>query len=374
MKNGGVDAVVAQALVRGEVGLQVSAHRNGAAVAEVCAGVTRRGGDVPVDASTLFPIFSVSKAVLAVALQLQAERGLVDVDAPVVELWPEYGANGKAATTVVDVLTHRAGLPQVPEGATMALMARWDWMVDRLAQAAPRFPPGTTSAYHSLTWGWLVGEIVRRSDGRRRTLGRFLAEDICAPLGVTDLHLGVPAEALPRVAELCSDETRGVETDPLRLAVKPPRVALTPEIYNRASTLTGEHPGTGMVACAAAVARVFAMLAAGGTLDGVRLLSTERVRAMLTPRRDGDEVDRVQGRAARISTAGLWLSGGSASDDAVTGGGAAVLYHPGQGGSLAWADLDTGVAVAICHNRMFDLRIDPARHPYAGLGAAVAAA
>lgn len=365
--------IVSQALARGGVGLQVAAHRRGALVADICAGVTRRGGDTPVDPRTLFPIFSVSKAVVATALHLQAERGLIDDCDRVARHWPEYARSGKGDTTVADVLTHRAGLPQVPDGATMERMGDWEWMVDHLAAATPLFPPGTVSAYHSLTWGWLVGELVRRTDGCRRSLGRFIAEEICAPLGIDDLHLGLPPSMHARVAHLGSDETAAPETDPLRLAVKPPQVALTPAIYNRPSVLAAEHPGTGMVATARSVARLFAMLAGGGELDGVRLLSESRVRGLLRPRRNSGEVDRVQGRAARIGAGGLWLSGGSASDDAVTGGGAAVLYHPGQGGSIAWADLDTGVAVAVCHNRMFDLRIDPARHPYAGLGDEVAA-
>jgi CubicO group peptidase (beta-lactamase class C family) len=362
-----------QALGRGEAGLQVAAYRDGELVADVCAGVTRRRGDTAVEATTLFPIFSVSKAVVATALHLQAERGLIAYSDRVAQHWPEYAQNGKRDTTVADVLTHRAGVPQVPDGATMERMGDWEWMVDRLAAATPLFPPGTVSAYHSLTWGWLVGELVRRSDGCRRSLGRFVAEDICAPLGITDLHLGVPESEHARVAHLDSDETAAAETDALRLAVKPPQVALTPAIYNRASVLAAEHPGTGMVANARSVARLFAMLANGGELDGVRLLSESRVRALLQPRPNSGEVDRVQGRPARIGIGGYWLSGGSASDDAVTGGGDAVLYHPGQGGSIAWADLDSRVAVAVCHNRMFDLRIDPALHPYAGLGAEVAA-
>jgi CubicO group peptidase (beta-lactamase class C family) len=253
----------------------------------------------------------------------------------------------------------------------MELMGDWDWMVEQLARATPLFPPGTTSSYHSLTWGWLVGEIVRRCDGRRRSLGRFVAEEICAPLGIEDLHLGLPAAAASRVAPLLSEETEVAETDELRLAVKPPPVALTPEIYNDARVLAAEHPGTGMVANARSVARLFAMLAGGGSLDGVRLLSEDRVRWLLRSRANPEEIDRVTGRVARIGVGGYWLSGGSASDDAVTGGGSRVLYHPGQGGSIAWADLSTGVAVAFCHNRMFDLRIEPSRHPIAGLGRAV---
>jgi CubicO group peptidase (beta-lactamase class C family) len=142
-------------------------------------------------------------------------------------------------------------------------------------------------------------------------------------------------------------------------------VALGPEVFNRRDVQRGVVPAVGAVANARSVARFFALLAGGGELDGVRLLSEERVRSFLEPRPDFDSDDLMYGRRLPVGAGGLWLEAPGVTPD---GGLGHVLCHPGVGGVIGWADLDTGLAVAICHDRMFGA---VGEHPFAAIGDAV---
>src|SRR5262245_63540829 len=144
----------------GEIGLQVAAYVNGELVVDAWAGLADETTGRRVDGDTLFPVFSVTKAVTAVALHLQAERDLVDYAMPIAYYWPEFGAHGKDKATVYDALTHQLSVPIMPLGVTPELMCDWNWMVQRIADMRPLFEPGTKSAYMSYTWGW-------RSEERR---------------------------------------------------------------------------------------------------------------------------------------------------------------------------------------------------------------
>ena len=139
-------AAVARALALDECGIQISAMLGRTPILDGWGGALGDGARTPVDAETLFPIFSVSKAVTAVAVHIQAERGLIEYDAPLAAYWPEYGARGKESVTVGHVLSHRAGVPQMPDDVTPERMCDWNWMVERLADAEPLFPAGTRNA------------------------------------------------------------------------------------------------------------------------------------------------------------------------------------------------------------------------------------
>ena len=162
------EAVNAAIREGGEIGLQVAAYVDGERVVDVWGGLADETTGRTVNGDTLFPVFSVTKAVTATALHIQAERGLVDYDTSIAHYWPEFGAHGKEKGTVRDALTHRIGIPQMPEGVTPELMCDWEWMVQRLADTKPLFAPGTKSAYLAYTFGWIIGEvdaIVRHADG-----------------------------------------------------------------------------------------------------------------------------------------------------------------------------------------------------------------
>jgi CubicO group peptidase (beta-lactamase class C family) len=364
-----IHAAMRESLARGELGVQVAVYKDSELVIEICAGVFDRETHSPVVADTLFPVFSVTKAITATALHIQAERGLVDYAAPIAEYWPEYGVKGKERTTVRDLLMHRSGAPQLPSDVTTERLTDWQWMTERLADETPIFEPGTTNAYHTISWGWLVGEIVRRSDGMRRSFGRFVREEICDPLRISDLYIGLPASEQPRVAQLVNGMMPGAplgdESTALLARTMPAAAAAVPGVFGQAAVQAAEIPGAGGVMNARSAARVFAMLACGGELDGVRLVSESRLRSLLDPRPDTGERDRVSGTVRMIGVGGYWLGGEAPPGDVLYGSSHSVLGHPGAGGSNGWADLDSRVAIVICHNRMFNPdAMTPLTHPF----------
>jgi CubicO group peptidase (beta-lactamase class C family) len=336
-----VDAAISE----GEVGLQFAVYKNGKLVVDVLGGVADKTTGRKVDKDTLFNVFSVTKAVTATALHIQAERGLVSYDAPIARYWPEFAAHGKGKATVRDGLTHRTGIPAMPEGVTPEQMADYDWMVKAVANLKPVFEPGTTNAYHSYTWGWIVAEVVRRTDPKKRDFRQFVMDEITKPLGIKDLWLGIPAEAEPRVARMENDQTSVADQSTLRGRSMPIQVAGTQAVFGRLAVRRACIPGAGGIFNAPSCARLWAMLANEGQLDGARLLSAERVRACLTPRPDTDKVDVGRGTITRVGIGGYWLMA-----DGVVGQGR-ILCHPGLGNSVGWADLDNRLAVAVCHNR-----------------------
>ncbi|MGH9088598.1 MAG: serine hydrolase domain-containing protein [Acidimicrobiales bacterium] len=370
-----VDAM-ARALNMGEVGLQVCAQVGDEVVFDGCAGTVDVGGP-PVTADTLFCVFSVTKAVVATAAHLQAERGLLRYEALVTEYWPGYGRNGKEATTVADVLCHRSGVPQMPAGVTPERMCDWDWMIAQIEDFTPVFPPGTTNAYHELVWGWLVGELVRRTDPARRPLATFIRDEVCQALGIDDLHLGVPPSELHRVAPVISDRVPGPSGNACFDESMPAEVFPGPAVHNLELVRTGVVPGAGVIMSARAGARFFSLLAGGGATAGVRLLSANRVRSFAQPRPDAHEVDKVMGWVAWVGVGGYWLGGKCPPAYPVLGPNPHVLAHPGIGGSIGWADPDTGLAVSICHNWMQPDELqgsnDPAVNPLLDIADAVRA-
>jgi CubicO group peptidase (beta-lactamase class C family) len=351
-----VKQAIDEAVARGvETGVQVAAYLKGELVVDTWGGVADEVTGREVDGGTLFNVYSVTKAVAAVALHIQADRGLIEYTAPVARYWPEYGANGKAPTTVRDVLTHRACVPQMPPEVTPERMCDWEWMTRAIAALEPIAPPGSKTLYLSMTFGWIVGELVRRTDPAHRSLGRFIHEEIATPLGVTDLWVGIPDSVESRIARQVN-AMRPIPAQylpPLFLASMPEQVALTPAVFERPDVRRAEVAGVGGIFNARSEARFWAMLANLGELDGVRLLSRKLAQTFNTPRAHGDEPDQVMFNVPLpISGAGFWLGG--PNTPVCSARSPKAICHPGQGGSIGWAEPDTGLAVAICHNRLFN--------------------
>jgi CubicO group peptidase (beta-lactamase class C family) len=370
----GVQEAMERAIAMGEVGLQVAAYLEGELLVDACAGRVSLAGP-PVTPETLFAVFSVTKAVTATALHLQAERGLVSYSSRVSDYWPGYGRRGKEATIVSDVLCHRAGVPQMPAGVTPELMCDWDWMIEQIEAFEPIFPPGTVNAYHELVWGWIVGELVRRTDPGRRPLSDFIREEICEPLAIQDLYLGLPSGKAHQVAPVISDAAPEPADNPLFNTSMPLPVFPGPAVHNLPMVRGGVHPGAGVIMNARSGARFFALLAGGGELDGVRLLSPDRIRGFARPRPAANEVDRVMGRVTWVGSGGYWLGGPAPPAYPVLRGNPSVLGHPGIGGSIGWADPDRRLSVAICHNWMqpphMQESYDPDVNPFIGIADAV---
>ena len=182
---------------RGEVGAAVCVIVDGQTVVDLWGGTARPDTGEPWDENTLTQIWSSTKGATSLCAHILASRGLLDLDAPVVTYWPEFGQSGKAGVTVRMLMSHQAGLPAVRSPLPQGAFYDWDLMVDRLAAEEPFWEPGTRNGYHALTFGFLVGELVRRISGR--SLGTFFREEVASPLGL-DFWIGLPEEEEPRVA------------------------------------------------------------------------------------------------------------------------------------------------------------------------------
>jgi len=348
------DAVRQAIAEGGEVGLQVAVYSGEDLVVDISAGLADPATGALVTTDTLFPTFSVIKAVTAVALHIQVARGLVDCDAPVARYWPEFAANGKANLTVRHVLQHRSGLWHMPSDATPERMADFAWMCERLAGMAPMFEPGTRNGYQSYTFGWLIAEVVRRTDVKHRDFRQFVHDEILEPLGISeDLWIGVPASEHGRVATLIDPPPRPMSPDAPRLKAIPPNVGTSEGVFGRSDVRQACIPGAGGFSTARAMARFFALLANGGALRDARLLPEETVKNFSVSRPATDEIDDVQGIVVRIG-AGFWLSGNTQPENLgrLIGTSPNAFGHPGAGCSIGWCDPDTKTAVAILHNRM----------------------
>ena len=364
-----VDFAIAE---RGEIGMQVAAYLDSKLMVDVWGGLADETTGRKVDGETLFQAWSNIKAVTAVALHIQAERGLVDYYTPVAHYWPEFGAHGKDKGTLYDALTHRIGVPLMPLGVTPELMCDWDWMVQRIADMRPLFEPGTKCAYMPQTFGWVLGEVVRRTDPKGRPFGRFIQEEICQPLGIDNLWSGIPDGVEPRVARLTNMPTippgaPGFPPDSLRFRASPPEVAGSQEVFGRPDVLRACLPGSNGIMNARSEARFFAMLANGGELDGVRLLSETRVRTFHIPRPPCD-YDPVIGVPHSGTIGGFHFAGSHGMGAA--GKNPRMFGHNGLGGAIGWAEPDARLGVAITHNRMVP-HGPPEKSPLTPIGQAV---
>ncbi|GAC1533594.1 MAG: serine hydrolase domain-containing protein [Herpetosiphon sp.] len=339
-----------------EVGVQVAAYIDGALAVDAWAGVADETTGRLVDGTTLFTSWSTTKGFVATCLHILVDRERVDYDAPVAAYWPAFAAHGKAATTIRQAITHQAGIPQMPHGVTPEMMTDWEAMCAAIADHAPLWTPGTRPCYHWWTFGWIIGEIIHRVDGR--PIAQFAREELCRPLGIADFYLGIPDSVEPRVARLRQaplPATAESAPSDLALRVAPPQVT-TADVANRPDVRRAAIPAAGGIMSARAIARHYAMLAGGGMLDGTRLLSPERVdmlRALQT-----DAPDELFGGPNRKAL-GYMLGGAPhAGGDMAMGHSGGEFGHRGFGGSIGFADPARGLAVGVTKTLM-TVRNDP---------------
>ena len=287
-----------------ETGLQIAVHRHGHVVADVVSGVADPRTGAGVSPGTLFYAVSAAKGVAASLAHVLAERGDLGYDLRLAEVWPEFGTRGKDRVTVRHVLLHTAGLPGLPRETTVEQLCDWDHMCAVLAAAEPWWEPGTRFGYHALTFGFLLGETMRRVTGR--TVTELLREVLTGPLGVQDeVCFAVPPRLLPRVAWPPEPEQPGPqppeEGSPLDRAT-PPALRDAAGFGRRADVLTSDIPSLGTMT-ARGVARVYSALL--GHVDGATLVSEQRLKTMTAIAFTGlDEVMgfRTAGRSATAQT------------------------------------------------------------------------
>lgn len=332
---------------RGEIGAAVAVTVAGAPVVDLWAGFADAARRRPWRRDTLANLFSATKGITAVAALRLVDEGRLDLDAPVTRYWPEFAAGDKGGVRLRMLLNHRAGLPAVR--LPLARDAPYDWhaMTTALAAETPWWPPGTRHGYHAFTYGWLVGEVIRRVSGR--TPGEYVRNELAAPLGA-DLHIGLEARHDVRTADLTplplagSDPTLAtllarIAGDPESVTSKafanPPDL-LAPGVVNTRAWRAAEIPAANGHATARGLARLYGALAAGGVLDGVRVLGTEGIARCHTEESRGP--DEVLPVSTRFSL-GFMLS----QPHARFGPGPRAFGHPGAGGALGFADPDAGV-------------------------------
>jgi CubicO group peptidase (beta-lactamase class C family) len=275
---------------RGELGAAVAVHLNGQLVVDLW------GGDADFEAGsawqedTIAHAYSVSKPLVATCALLLADRGELDLDAPVARYWPEYAQAGKEQTLVRHLLAHQTGILALREPQPPGALLDWDRLTGLLAAAAPLWEPGTKHGEEAGFYGHLVGEVVRRVDGR--SVGRFFAEEIAEPWGL-DFQIGLDSAEQARTARLVDPQgswRQSVRGDPRRwveASLDNPPGILDVDVVNSAAYRAAEIPAVNGHGTARAIARFYGGLAAGGELDGVRLLRSAAVEHAFRPQASG---------------------------------------------------------------------------------------
>ena len=262
----------------GDIGAAVCVYHLGQPVVDLWAGLADAGSGRAWEQDTLQLVFSTTKGIVATCVHLLVERGTLDLDTPVAEYWPEFAAEGKGEIPLRWVLSHEAGLAAVTGAVSMDDVLGWHGVVDAIAAQAPVWEPGTAHGYHARSYGWIVGEVVRRSTGR--SLGRFFAEEIAEPFGL-DFFVGLPSDQLDRVAHLyppvvdaatreVMDALMGPDTLLGQVVAGPSNLFGYDDMWNRPDVLAAEMPSSNGVGTARSIARMYAALI--GEVDGRRLL------------------------------------------------------------------------------------------------------
>lgn len=338
-----IDGIVASGAERG---LQVAVYRHGEQIVDAVAGVADPATGRPLTSDTPIYSYSAGKGATATIAHLLVERGLFGYDTPIAELWPEFGAHGKDRATVRHALTHTVGVPGIPADTTPEDLCDWEKMCATIAAAEPWWEPGTKSAYHAYTFGYIIGEIVRRATGK--PISRVLREEVAGPLGVADeLYFGVPASDLGQLARLedaeGSAEFLAAMPDDSPFFKWGPRATFpTAEFGNRADVLRADIPAGGKMS-ARALARMYAALL--GEVDGVRLLSPARLRAATAVAFSG--TDEIFGTPASWTLG--YAPGRPGADEQEP---STAFGMGGAGGSHGYADTASGVAFALTKNRL----------------------
>ena len=328
-----------------ELGASVAVTLDGKPVVDLWAGDADSQGN-PWAENTLVNVYSTTKTMAAFCVLILADRGEIDLHAPVANYWPEFAANGKAEITVAHVMSHSAGLSGFePPLAAIEELYDWDGICQRLAAQSPWWEPGTRSGYHAITQGYLQGEIVRRVSGR--SIGQFFREEIAEPLGA-DFHIGLDPAHDSRVGELVPPTMAlgAAGADPDSPAARTfAGKALDATEPRTSAWRRAEIPAAGGFGNARAVARVHSALACGGSVDGIDLISEGGVERILEEQTRGEDmvlrVPVVFGMGFGLNDPSFPISPNPRA-----------FFWGGWGGSLAIVDLDARLSIAYVMNRM----------------------
>ncbi|MEE2769416.1 MAG: serine hydrolase domain-containing protein [Actinomycetota bacterium] len=331
----------------GDLGASCAVVVDGETVVDLWGGTSDVAGEHPWERDTIVNVWSTTKTMAALCVLMLYDRGSLDVDDPVAEHWPEFAANGKEAILVRHLLSHSAGLPGFDAPISKDQLFDWEYVCERLASQAPWWEPGTMSAYHSLTQGWLLGEVLRRVDGR--TLGTFFAEEVAGPTGA-DFHIGLADRHFGRVAELDVSEVGAPRLDRQGQSEILDRVdkhgpGVTAELGNTDRWRRSEFAAANGHGNARSVAEIHSVIACNGTARGVTLLSPETVDKIFEVQTDGH--DPILGGPIRYG-----LGFGLRNDTTPISPNDRACFWGGWGGSLAVIDVEARMSVVYVMNRM----------------------
>jgi CubicO group peptidase (beta-lactamase class C family) len=340
-----------------ELGAALCVTVEGETVADLWGGHRDAARTLRWERDTLANVYSTTKGITAIALHRLVDEGKVDLDAPVARYWPEFARSGKERIPVRHLLSHEAGLAALRRPVGIDDLYDWDLVCDALAEQVPWWEPGERHGYHALTYGWLVGEVIRRVRGR--SVGEVVREEIARPLGV-EFEIGFGPELDARVAPLVPgpihaapdgrpafDLVAALRAEPegllARVFANPP--LLDAAHVNSRAWRAAEIPAANGHTNAHSLARIYAALANGGAVDGVRLLSPEAVERARREQVNGR--DEVLPMPTRIGL-GFFLS----SDFEPLGPNPGAFGHAGAGGSLGVADPEHRLSLGYVMNRM----------------------
>jgi CubicO group peptidase (beta-lactamase class C family) len=328
-----------------DVGASFCATLEGETVVDLWGGFADAAKTKAWQKDTIVNVYSTTKTMTFLTALLLADRGELDFGAPVARYWPEFAANGKADIKVSHLMAHSAGLSGWKERVTTEDLYDWDKVVALLAAQAPLWEPGTSSGYHAITQGYLVGEVVRRITGK--SLGTVFREEIAEPLGA-DFHIGLPASEDARVAELIPPPPAHAAGANSQTQIQ--KISFNNPVIDVSATRTrgwrgAEIPAAGGTGNARAVAEIHTILANGGVAKGKRFMSEAGCRKALELQIEGP--DLVLGMPARFGM-GFGLAGGTVPlpnpEDS--------MYWGGYGGSIIMIDMKAHTTLSYAMNKM----------------------
>jgi CubicO group peptidase (beta-lactamase class C family) len=336
-----------------ELGAALSVSVDGRNVVDIWGGYLDEAQTRPWQRDSLACIFSCTKGVVALLALMLADRGLIDLDAPVARYWPEFAQNGKGEIPVRWLLTHQSAVSAIDAPLPFGSLSNWDLMIEALAAQAPVWTPGDGHGYHGVTFGHLVGEVIRRVTGT--SCGTAMHQWLCEPLGL-DIHMPLPEYEESRTADMVLgmptaarpsktffDHWKADDLGPKSFR-NPPDCSNVPYTNTRAFR-AAEIPAANGHGTARSLDRLYAALACGGTLDDVRLLSPAMVAEA------GREWVRGLDRVMRLPTA-FGLGFERTIPEWKFGPNPNTFGHNGSGGSLGMVDPDTGISLGYVMNLM----------------------
>ncbi len=354
---------------RGEVGASVCVTLEGETMVDLWGGIARASTNAPWKEDTIGVVWSATKGATALCAHILASRGKLDLDAPVAKYWPEFAQGGKEAIPVKMLLNHQAGVPAVRDPLPPGAFQQWDLMVQALARQEPFWKPGSQHGYHAFTFGWLVGEVVRRVSGK--SLGIFFRTEVAEPLGL-DFWIGLPEEHESRTAQIIfpAPPSPGDPISPIFLAMMDPTTlqfaaqantggyfAPGPDefFFDSRASHAAEIGAAGGITNARGLAGMYAPLANGGSLKGAHLVNRESLTRM-------GAVSSASGLDINILLPTRFSQGYAKSIDnrrepTATQDDSLLLSetafgHPGVGGSIGFAEPEARVSFGYTMNKL----------------------